>query len=117
MSTDWNVHCLDCNDTHNFSDANHSVPLMRSLIRHAAALGGLAPIRKDLSYWDLEVRTHHGPIDLEWFQKHAAHRLVPINEYGGFDDECGERFDCSAHREHTCHLPKGHEGAHDGRRS
>lgn len=44
MSTDWNVHCRTCKDTHSFDDANHQEELMWLLIDHASAIASLVPL-------------------------------------------------------------------------
>lgn len=81
MSCDWEVHCLDCHETHEFMDANHRDDLMASLCKHAAKLGAIAEVQDDMG-WELELSVHYGRIDAAWFKKHAEHRLEPISEYG-----------------------------------
>lgn len=110
MSEDWNVHCLDCNETEHFNDANHRDDLMAALCRHAKAIAALAPLFKDPGNWlgALEFRTSWGPVDVDWFVKHAGHRLVPISEYGGFMDQCPEYVDCVCGRSQRCTLQPEH---------
>jgi hypothetical protein len=115
MSTDWNVHCLDCNNTLHFDDANHQLGLMRALCRHAKAIAPLAELVEDPDVgWAVDLRTSYGPIDPRWFKQHATHRLAPISEYGDLDGECGERIVC-AHCDRSsvgCTLERGHDGEH-----
>lgn len=93
MSTDWNIHCVDCNSTHMFSDANHQEDLMRVLIRHRDAIASIAPLLAE-SRSDIEFGTHWGSIDASWFAEHKGHKLQPINEYGRLDDQCRESVPC-----------------------
>lgn len=87
MSTDWNVYCKTCDETHRFCDANHEVKLMRALVKHASSIVGLAPLLADPNAYGIEFRCYYGPIDPEWFKRHTGHELIPISEYGDLDDE------------------------------
>jgi len=101
MSCDWDVWCLDCEDAHGFSDANHERALMVALATVGPQLAALAPTMRVLSglpgYADpgLHLRHDRFRVDFEWFEKHGAHRLIARDEYGHNDDECGIYFVCS----------------------
>jgi hypothetical protein len=46
---------------------------------------------------------------------HAAHHLVPVDEYGTLDGECGVRVACSVcGKDDHCRLAQGHTGDHAG---
>jgi hypothetical protein len=53
---------------------------MFKLIDHADAIAGMARLLDDT--WEIELRTHYGRIDAEWFKKHLGHDLVARSEYG-----------------------------------
>lgn len=114
MSTDWHVHCVDCNDTHTFDDANHMDTTMAALCKHAAAIAALAPLLAECSTVTLAVE-YHGRIDAAWFAKHLGHRLVPISEYGHLMTQCAEYVDCPCGSTARCRLDHGHDGEHDPR--
>lgn len=122
MSCDWNVHCIDCNETHRFDDANHMVGLMRFLVAHAGEIAAMAPFfraaRANVDASNIEQpRVYQGRIDPEWFEKHAGHRLAPISEYGDIDGTCGEWFPCGdcGHKA-PCSLDRDHPGGHARKR-
>lgn len=105
MSCDWKIYCRDCDTAHYFNDANHQVDLMRSLIRHAPAIAAMAPVIEESG---IEVVTMWGRINPEWFARHLGHDLVPQDEYGKCDDDCGRAFRCSEGEPHTCLRENGH---------
>lgn len=115
MSTHWHVYCLDCKTEHEFLDANHEAAVMALLCKHAAAIAALAPLFEEYSGIgaDLELRVFYGRVDPIWFAKHAGHRLVPRNEYGGFLETCDAMFACKCCGSNLyCKLPPSHEGEH-----
>lgn len=107
MSTDWNVHCVTCNDTHYFSDANHQDALMAALCKHADAIAALAPIAGHV-----EIQTLWGSVDTSWFVKHRGHKLVPIDEYGHLLTACAEYVTCGCGSMRRCTREHGHDGDH-----
>lgn len=111
MSTDWNVHCVDCNDTHRFNDANHMDDLMWTLCKHADVIAGLAPLLAS-NRDDVELRTYWGRIDADWFAQHKGHKLVPISEYGDLATQCPEYVDCKCGTTRRCTLEREHTGEH-----
>lgn len=117
MSERWEVYCLDCKDSHDLPYSNHQPEVARHVIKYAKALSALAPIQDTLGRTGLSVGIEGNPVCLEWLTKHADHRLVPRNEYGVCNDECGEYFDCRTceHRQ-ACHRKRGHEGPHSNKR-
>ena len=110
MSTDWNVHCVDCNVTHTFSDANHQDGLMMKICQHADEIASLAELVDDGS--DIELRTHWGRIDPRWFRTHMGHNLMPISEYGDLLDQCCEYVTCTCGSSRRCTNEVGHDGDH-----
>jgi hypothetical protein len=109
VSTDWNIRCVDCGDTHHFNDANHQNRLMLDILSHQEAIAAIAPL---LRTGDVELETFYGNIDAAWFAKHLGHNLLPIDEYGRLLDQCHECAKCSCGFEHPCTLPAKHEGEH-----
>lgn len=103
MSCDWNIHCVTCNSTHKFDDANHQDDLMRFLIKHAAAIAALATMMEDAqsipscSPTLFAVGDAIQPcwrISPRWFAAHLGHDLRPISEYGDVEppmacEKCG----------------------------
>ena len=120
MSCDWNVHCLDCDDTHEFNDANHRVELMRALAKLGPEIALAAAVVEKIravSNDDFEFRFAFGCLDTAWWREHGAHRLIARDEYGHNDGECGQYFACRhCKATHFCRLPCGHEGDHDQNR-
>jgi hypothetical protein len=114
MSTDWNVHCVDCKDTHTFDDANHQDTLMALLCKHADAIATIAPLLA--ADGCIEFRTMWGRIDPAWFAQHKGHKLVPISEYGDLLTQCAEYVTCSCGSTRRCALDAGHEGGHTAER-
>lgn len=114
MSTDWNVHCVDCKSTHHFSDANHQDELMLALCRHAEAIAALLELQKEARF-DIQLRTLWGDVDIAWFREHLGHQLLPIDEYGRLYQHCRERIYCGECKitAHQCALLEGHEGPHE----
>lgn len=112
MSTDWNVHCVDCEETHTFNDANHMDETMAALCKHAAAIAALAPLLAECRTVLLAVEGY-GAIDAAWFVKHLGHRLVPISEYGYLLTQCTEYVACACGSMQRCRLDRDHNGDHD----
>lgn len=115
MSTDWNVHCMDCNETHTFDDANHRDVEMAALCKHAAAIAALVPLMEDVTSRgvDLDLGLYgYGRIEPRWFAKHLGHRLVPRSEYGDFMDQCSEYIECVCGNRKRCTLTPNHDGDH-----
>ena len=113
MSTDWNIRCVECDDVHQFSDANHQEAMMLKLIRHRDAIAALAPLFSEPhTRDDITFRLYYGHIDPVWFAKHAGHKLVPHDEYGRDLNQCQDRVRCDAGHSHDCTLPDGHDGPH-----
>jgi hypothetical protein len=110
MSTDWNVHCVDCNDTHGFNDANHEDKLMATLCKHADAIAALAPL---LAEGSVTLHTYWGDVDPRWFAQHKGHKLVPISEYGDLLTQCIEYVTCTCGSMRRCTLDAGHKVDHD----
>jgi hypothetical protein len=110
VSTDWNVHCVDCNMTHGFDDANHQAELMAIICKNADAIAALAPFLAEAG--DVKLQTFWGQIDVHWFATHKGHRIVPINEYGDLLTACAERIVCACGYTRRCNLEHGHDGGH-----
>ena len=110
MSTDWHVHCVDCNVSHTFDDANHQDRLMLLLIKHADAIASLAALQSEDR--SIELRTLWGQIEANWFLNHRGHTLMPIDEYGRLLDQCHERVTCECTMVWPCTLKLGHDGPH-----
>ena len=113
MSTDWYVHCLDCKQTHSFTESNHLDRTMAALCEHAAAIAALQPLFKMGFDIELNIPGTYTVIDVDWFAEHAGHRLVPINEYGALLDQCVEYVRCSCGNARRCERERGHDGEHD----
>ncbi len=87
MSCDWRIKCVDCDDTHDFTDANHQVKFMRILIKHRDAIANLDALMSEPdNYVDIYLKTWYGNVDISFFKEHAGHKLIPISEYGDIDD-------------------------------
>ena|SRR5271166_3770862 len=114
MSTDWDVHCLDCDDSLEFDGTKSSV---LALICDAPALAELHESFKKLHDIDMEVNTYGRQFALSWFAQHGKHRLIAKDEYGHLDDECGVSFQCEhGEARSTCRRARGHEGGHNSKR-
>jgi hypothetical protein len=117
MSTDWNVHCIDCNETYTFHDANWCDVDMAVVCKYAAAIAALAPLVSETNQINIELTTSYGRIDPEWFVKHSGHRLVPIREYGHFMTQCPDYVDCTCGSRNRCTKDVGHDGDHAANRN
>jgi hypothetical protein len=113
VSTDWYVHCRDCDDTHRFEEANHLDEEMASLCKHAAAIAGLAPLFKEVIDLNISLYGTCSRIDPAWFAAHLGHRLIPISEYGHLLDQCLEYVACACGSSMRCTKDLGHDGDHD----
>lgn len=83
MSCDWDVYCKTCDDAQGIPNANHREDLMWVLVKHAAAIAGLAALLDDDPWCTIELRFgEYQSIDPRWFAKHLGHELVAIDEYG-----------------------------------
>ncbi len=111
MSTDYDVRCKTCGDSHGFNDANHQHDLMRALIQHREAIVALVPL---MASTDVELRVnHYGRINPHWFAEHAGHELAVFDEYGREFGACREQYECDfCKARHLCKLPIGHIGMH-----
>ena len=120
MSCDWDVRCLDCGEDLGISNANHAVELMRVIIAHAKEIAAVDSFMKATDRAGYFIDFHFGSgslIQTAWFAKHAAHRLVPVDEYGKIDDECGMRITCPAcGKDDHCRRLAGHDGDHSHNR-
>lgn len=112
MSTNWYVHCLDCQDTHRFDGANHLDEEMATLCKHADAIAAIAPLIDEAGI-SIDLRTSVGNINPDWFVRHKRHKLIPINEYGAVLGQCATRVDCGCGSRQRCTLNAGHDGPHD----
>jgi hypothetical protein len=114
LSTDWDVYCLDCDDSLGL-DGTKSFVL--ALIRDAPALAELGESLKKLPDLDIEISVYGRQIPLSWFVLHGKHRLIAKDEYGHLDDECGARFKCGrCDVDSYCKRARGHDGDHANRR-
>jgi hypothetical protein len=114
MSTDWDVHCLDCDDSLGLDGTKNSVLV---LIGDAPSLVELYETISSLPDLDIETRVYGRQIALSWFGKHGKHRLIAKDEYGHLDDECGARFKCGhCDVDSYCKRARGHGGEHANRR-
>lgn len=114
MSLHWSLRCVDCGSSHDFGDTNHRQRLMQDLCGHAHAIGACAALGRAIEPF-AELRVDAGSslrLDVAWFERHAAHRLVPVDEYGRLLGECRTWGVHDA----TCRLPDGHAGDHAWRR-
>jgi hypothetical protein len=117
VSCDWNIKCLDCNDVHTFSDANHEDALMRFLIKYADGIAALGDMFADPEFHHhcIDFRVSYGRIEADWFRKHLGHNLLPIDEYGTLDKQCYQYVSCEFGHRHHCALDAGHDGACAGK--
>lgn len=111
MSTDWNIHCVDCKSTLTFADANHQDALMVTLISHAGAIATLAPLLRECRD-EVKLDTYWGRIDADWFADHIGHKLVPISEYGDLLTQCHAYVECVCGSTRRCARDRDHDGAH-----
>jgi hypothetical protein len=115
MSCDWNLHCVTCNSTHGFDDANHQIKLMMLLIKHRHAIAGLDSLNLETEMLghELAVDVGYGRIRTRWFATHHNHELRPIDEFGRLHRQCRENVTCgSCSTRHMCTLDEGHAGPH-----
>lgn len=130
MSCDWDLYCLDCKSYHGFDDTNHCVKEMRALATFGPQFQKVCTAWKEalptlytaaVAWFEPKImlRESYGwHLNVEWWIAHGAHRLVPIDEYGHTDDECGEKYVCPACNETKyCTRAKGHAPPHAQKRA
>jgi len=112
VSCNYDVLCLDCEDTAGVSYERRPGAI-RALIRHAVAIGALAPLTAEEDTVGLSVSAPGpgGSVDIGWFAAHQDHRLVVVDEYGRIEGLCGEHAGPAHER---CRLLPGHSGPHRG---
>lgn len=107
MSTYWDIYCRTCDEDCGLRE-NHNEEGMALLISAAPVIATLPPLA------GLSVKSDYGSdLDIEWFRRHAAHDLVPRNEYGVCSEQCNQYLKCpccgaTVH----CALRVRHEGDH-----
>jgi len=119
VSTYWTLHCRTCDSEDRPTWWNHGDAELRELVKLLPAIANLQRAqethRTELA---LEI-TIVGP---EWTNglgafalKHDGHDVAVKNEYGAYDDRCGEWFHChndDCARAMACGLENGHSGSH-----
>lgn len=114
MSTDWDVHCLDCDVQCGIENGRCVEMVALARPESAVAIGALARLRGEV---DVELKCDWKWVDVAWFETHATHRLIARNEYGECFDECAAYFRCDAcGHQKKCHRPENHTGDHGERR-
>jgi hypothetical protein len=114
MSTDWDVYCLDCDESLGLNGTKSSVLV---LIGDGPSLSELFESFKNLPNLDIEISVYGRQVSRSWFAQHGKHRLIAKDEYGHLDDECGARFQCGhCDAQSTCKRVRGHGGDHASRR-
>ena len=114
MSTDWDIFCTDCKERHGFDDCNHWEAEMLWLCKNADTIAGLVELVAGCPGGSgISVGFPCGDrlkrIDADWFRKHLGHNLQPINEYGGFLEQCSLYAKCgTCDYDHKCSLQHGH---------
>jgi hypothetical protein len=117
MSTHWDIKCFDCGDEAGFR-INHGERQLATIIK----ILPLLPAAKeaidaidDISYQTMNWSSgHDGPsmVELcEFAQEHALHKLKLYNEYGQWDDQCHEYWECDGCGTHSkCQKLADHDG-------
>jgi len=114
MSTSYFIHCVTCRTTLEYEVSRFEMPLLRTLIRHRAAIAALAPLLEE-AQGDIHLGDDRRGIRVSWFAEHQTHELVVMDEDDRIDGRCGDRYAC--HRcacRRFCNLPIGHDGEHQG---
>ena len=123
MSTDWGIGCRTCFAKHPddraayFSgeydncrspDGLQRLINARDVIVLAAATLG-RHVRFFWSDWSEDVADSVA----EFFVEHTGHDLSPMDEYGGFNDDCYHNVQCGECKTtHKCRRKRGHDGEH-----
>ena len=114
MSTYWDLHCRDCDESAGFH-INHGCEMLASLWRNRLHWAPLA--RADLNDVDLRLHGDEGG-GLRLFPAFAAahfsHDVRPRDEYGRYDDQCRESVQCACCGHWwNCTGKPGHAGEHE----
>lgn len=116
MSTHYDVYCDDCKEFMGLqrdSSTNGGKGALQSLIKNRKEFLAIHKLQSELHHTiDVDVTIGYGAqkLDLEFFEKHARHKLRPRSEYER--DKCDQDYVCSCGYEHACVLDTGHEGNH-----
>jgi len=80
----WDVCCKDCPAQACVGDA--TLGFVRACISARDEIAQAHKLVEHMQAYDVEVTSPHGRIDPAFFVEHASHALVPIDEYGRFED-------------------------------
>lgn len=106
MSTDWDIRCVDCDQT--FGYDCQSREQLRKLMNIGPEWLVFADRCRALGIEDVEATLNGLPPD-EWhIRAHLGHRLVLHNEYGLDEGQCQRGR--ARWNEPPCFLNEGHEG-------
>lgn len=105
MGTFYEVRCMDC-DACGGVYADRRPDVARALVAAAPHLTALAEVfqRDEVRGGYPELRFDRNLVDLEFFAKHAGHRLTAAD---GYSRDLGQ---CIGHGGVWCALAYGHEG-------
>lgn len=114
MSCYYSLYCVTC-EADSGIQLNHGADHLRELwadrefvVRNGASSGVVdvtvsSALVPDLPVW--------------FFREHCSHEVRIRDEYGRFDDDCGERITCACCDTRVwCRLPMGHSGDHAPKR-
>ena len=91
MSTSWDVRCIDCGEDAGVHASREPIRLyeIQSILQDAHKIALLRGVDSDLTLRLIDV-----VIPIEFFTKHAGHKLRPVSEYGEVDGTCAKDFTC-----------------------
>lgn len=121
MSTDWGIGCRTCRDGGAaegvyFTGAWDNCRSVEGLLRLIDAREVIVATHVALGEQVRFTWSTHGFYDSnaavglpKFLAAHAGHALAPMDEYGGFHDECWQRVKCGGcGHSHRCLLPLNH---------
>lgn len=110
MSREWDLLCRTCDETC-YLDWHEGALKIRELIPLLPLIAGMRPVENVLSSWFVEFGF---PRDLLGFaERHHAHDLIPVDEYGDLYGACGRQYQCTCCETWlSCKRPRDHDGDH-----
>lgn len=124
MSLYWDIGCKDCKLVSGLYNLNHGEQRLQELCKQASRIFTIldAPEKPAIvsaleSMADMDSGTGnslYGVASLmTFFKDHASHRILPIDQYHRWLDQCAAGYECpTCKQRQNCVLPHNHEGRH-----
>ena len=108
MSNHWDLLCRTCDERHEFN-WNHGGDQIQQLIPLLPLLVAARPALEIVDEGSYDTSLPYGA--LTFAEKHHAHDLIAVDEYGNLHGGCARAYQCACcgHMQ-SCRKSRGHEG-------